>query len=74
MCTLAICGPHDLQLTLPRADWLGKKSVEAYAMYACIFIIFFSFHLYLFLAAPVACGSVWARDRTQAIAVTMPDP
>ena len=42
-------------------------------IYVCVYI-------YIFFAAPMACGSFWARDRvhtravTQATAVATPDP
>ena len=40
-------------------------------IHCCVSFLFFSF---LFLAVPVTCGSSWARDRTCATAVMMPDP
>ena len=35
---------------------------------------FFFFPFFFFLATPLACRSSWARDQTQAMAVTTPDP
>ena len=39
-----------------------------------ILLYFILLYFTLFLAMPIACGSSWVRNRTQASAMTMSDP
>ena len=48
--------------------------LKAQIMVSILLAIKFLFLPFFFLAAPAACGSSWARDRTRATAVTTLGP
>ena len=65
---------------LVSAQYSALMSVKEHSSFYYDNMLFFSFLFFYFLAAPIACGSSQARDRTctltviQASAAVMPDP
>ena len=57
---------HFLKILMLKRKYLSKGTLPPEKLIL--------FYLFYFLAAPVTCGSSWARDRTQVTAVTMLDP